>query len=106
VLAEIGDYLLIGFDSAPDEVLARARPEVRGGRGDQALDVEFVGVNEEPDQRLLVVRLIREVGEDDHPGPRVGPVRGVLREKPARQRREEDDEDQATLRHEGTPGGR
>ena len=60
-----GTRLLIGVDHRPHHIRPHPLTHPRRRRRDQPLDVEFVRVDEEADQRHLVVGLVGDVGHDD-----------------------------------------
>ena len=71
VLPQAGKHLAVCLDGLADEVgagrglLQLARRA--GGGGDEALDVELIGVEHQADHRLLVVGVAADVGEHDEP---------------------------------------
>ena len=91
MLQQVRPHLGVGVDHRVDDVGPHAVPHPRGRRRHQALDVELVRVDEEPDHRHLVVRLVGDVGKDDdarlrrrkdRPARRADrPAGGALRDK-------------------------
>jgi hypothetical protein len=65
---EVGLDLGVGGELAADEVFAWFLAEPGGGRGDEAFDVVFVGVDEKADEGLFVVGFVGDVGEDEDAG--------------------------------------
>jgi hypothetical protein len=59
-------YFLIRADQHSKDVGAHLVLHPRGCGGDQPFDVEVVGVDEEPDHRHLIVRLVGDVGHHDN----------------------------------------
>ena len=75
---EAGAHLVIGGQYGADRFRCDTRLLVDRRRGDQALDIDFIGVEQKPDERLLVVRVRLDVGQDDQ-AVGLGPG-GVLRD--------------------------
>jgi hypothetical protein len=55
-LRQFAQRLLVSVEHLQHGCLIRVVPSPARGGGDQALDVELVGVGEKPNQRLLIVR--------------------------------------------------
>ena len=74
VQEEVRSHLLVGVHDLADQVRSGLLPVPEVRRGDQPLDVELVGVEHQPDERLPVIGFgdasgqAADVGEDDQPG--------------------------------------
>ena len=75
MLLKVWPYLLIGVHDLADQVRSGLLPVPEVRRGDQPLDVELVGVEHQPDERLTVIGFgnssgqAADVGQDDQPWP-------------------------------------
>ena len=71
---KVRPHLLIGVHDLADQVRSGLLPVPEVRRGDQSLDVELVGVEHQPDERLAVIGFgnasgqAADVGQDDQPG--------------------------------------
>lgn len=73
VLRERREHLGVCVEHLADDVGTHPRAHPRGRRCYQPLDVELIGIDEQPHHRHLIVGLVRDVGQDDetrpgHPG--------------------------------------
>ena len=77
MLQQVGPHGPVGVDGLeqflgvhPDPVrlggIPRGIPGIADADGDQALDVHFVGVHQQPDDHLRVILLPEQIGEKDH----------------------------------------
>jgi hypothetical protein len=65
VFQQVVAHLRVGVELAMDEVHAGGLTQPGAGGGDQASEIELVGIDQQPDHGLFVVRLVRDVGEDE-----------------------------------------
>jgi hypothetical protein len=74
---EVGLHFFVGVDDGVDEIRTDVVLLPTGSRGDDALDVDLVGVEQKPHERLLVVGVGAHVGEDENAGLFSGSERGA-----------------------------
>jgi hypothetical protein len=67
VQEQVGMDPFVGVDERSNDVGPDLVAHPRRRRRNQAFDVEVIRVDEEPDHRHLIVRLVGDVGEDDDP---------------------------------------
>ena len=64
--------LAVGLHQSLDPLRRRAIGEVHRRGGHQGFGVPLIGVEQKPNQRHRIVRLVLDVGQHDHPRPRGG----------------------------------
>jgi hypothetical protein len=65
VLAQPGQHLGVVLDHLVDRLGMHALLHVHRGRGDEAAQLDVVGIKQQPHEGLGVVGLVLDVGEDD-----------------------------------------
>ena len=66
VLEQVAMDLAIRFDPLADVLGTNLVPEPNLRRGDQAFDIEFVRVDQKANHRLLIIRLVGNIGQHNH----------------------------------------